>query len=136
MKKIAILSLAPIAASGRVVLRPSVLHAQTANEAWQLFLNGGQPDLQPNRIRVQYDEPTDPQLRTVYEIMMRRRPLHKVQEIFSPLRLPMDLTVKTTQCGMSNAWYRRPEVTLCYEYLRELRDMAPSGNVAGRGNAG
>jgi hypothetical protein len=125
MKKIAILSLAPIAllvawCSG------SVLHAQTANEAWQLFLNGGQPDLQPNRIRVQYDEPTDPQLRTVYEIMMRRRPLHKVQEIFSPLRLPVDLAVKTTQCGMSNAWYRRPEVTLCYEYLRELRDMAPS----------
>jgi Putative metallopeptidase len=125
MKKIAILSLAPIAVlvawcSG------SVLHAQTANEAWQMFLNGGQPDLQPNRIRVQYDEPTDPQLRTVYEIMMRRKPLHKVQEIFSPLRLPIDLTVKTTQCGMSNAWYRRPEVTLCYEYLRELRDMAPT----------
>jgi Putative metallopeptidase len=125
MKKIAILSLAPIVAL-IAWCSDSLLHAQTANEAWQTFLNGDQPDLQPNRIRVQYDEPTDPQLRPVYEIMMRRRPLQKVQEIFSPLRLPMELTVKTTQCGMSNAWYQRPTVTLCYEYLRELRDIAPT----------
>ena len=31
-----------------------------------------------------------------------------------------------TQCGVSNAWYQRPTVTVCYEYLRELRDMAPT----------
>jgi Putative metallopeptidase len=56
---------------------------------------------------------------------MRRRPLQKIQEIFSPLRLPLDLTVRTKECGMSNAWYQRPTITLCYEYLRDLHQTAP-----------
>src|SRR6201986_2652086 len=123
MKKIAILSLAPIAAL-MAWCSGSPLHAQTANEAWQTFLNGDQPDLQPNRIRVQYDEPSDPQLRNVYEIMMRRRPLQKVQEIFSPLRLPMDLTVKMKQCGRANAWYHLSEVTLCNKNVRKFGERA------------
>jgi hypothetical protein len=33
------------------------LHAQTANEAWSTFLGTNQPDLQPNRIRIEYEEP-------------------------------------------------------------------------------
>ncbi len=78
MKKNAILLLGPIAAL-IAWCTGSLLHAQTANEAWQTFLNGDQPDLQPNRIRVQFDEPSDPQLRPLYEIMVRRKPLQKVQ---------------------------------------------------------
>jgi len=99
--------------------------AQTPNEAWSTFLGTNQPDLQPNRIHVVYEPPRSAELQTVYELLMRRRPLHKVHEIFSPLRLPVDLTVKTTECGVSNAWYRRPEITLCYEYIRDLYQMAP-----------
>src|SRR3974390_3281232 len=114
MKKIAILSLAPIAAL-MAWCSGSPLHAQTANEAWQTFLNGDQPAPQPNRIRVQHADPTDPQLRPVYEIMMRRRPLQKVQEIFSPLRLPMELTVRMTQSGMSTPWYQRPPDPFAYQ---------------------
>jgi hypothetical protein len=57
--------------------------------------------------------------------MLRRRPLQRIREIFSPLRLPVELTVRTKECGMSNAWYQRPTITLCYEYLREMRDTAP-----------
>jgi hypothetical protein len=57
--------------------------------------------------------------------MVRRRPLEKIREIFSPLRLPLELTVKTKECGMSNAWYQRPTITICYEYLRDLDQTAP-----------
>src|SRR6516162_9710236 len=100
------------------------VHAQTPNEAWSTFL---QPDLQPNRIRIEYEEPHSADLRPVYELMMRRRPLQKIREIFSPLRLPLELTVKTKECGMSNAWYQRPTITICYEYLRDLHQTAPKG---------
>jgi Putative metallopeptidase len=57
--------------------------------------------------------------------MLRRRPLQRIREIFSPLRLPAELTVKTKECGISNAWYQRPTITICYEYLREMAQSAP-----------
>ena len=37
--------------------------------------------------------------------MMRRHPLQKIREIFSPLRLPLELTVTTKECGLSNKGY-------------------------------
>ncbi len=101
------------------------LHAQTPDEAWSTFLGANQPDLQPNRIRIEYEEPHSAELQPVYKLMMRRHPLQKIREIFSPLRLPLDLTVKTKECGLSNAWYQRPTVTVCYEYLRDLLATAP-----------
>jgi hypothetical protein len=56
---------------------------------------------------------------------MQRKALEKVQELFSPLMLPEDIVVRAKECGVSNAWYQRPAVTLCYEYLRDIIDMAP-----------
>jgi hypothetical protein len=56
---------------------------------------------------------------------MQRKALEKVQDLFSPLMLPSEITVQATECGVSNAWYQRPTVTICYEYLRDLVDMAP-----------
>ena len=123
MKQITILSSA--VAATLIVASSVLLHAQTPGEAWSTFLGTNQPDLQPNRIRIEYEEPHSADLQPVYEAMMRRRPLQKIQEIFSPLRLPVDLTVKTKECGISNAWYQRPTVTICYEYLRDLRQTAP-----------
>ena len=57
---------------------------------------------------------------------MEGRALEKVQQLFSPFRLPIDLTVRTVGCdGRSNAWYQRPAVSLCYEYLDEIWQSAP-----------
>ena len=57
---------------------------------------------------------------------MEGRTLEKVQRLFSPFRLPIDLTVRTVGCdGRSNAWYQRPAVSLCYEYLDEIWQSAP-----------
>ncbi len=99
--------------------------AQTPQQTWSTFLGDKQADLQPNRIRIDYEEPSSAELQPVYWVMMRRRPLQRVQEIFSPLRLPLELTVRTKECGVSNAWYQRPTITLCYEYLREMQQTAP-----------
>ena len=56
-----------------------------------------------------------------------------MQQIFSPFVLPIDLTFKTGDCGgVSNAWYDRPAVSVCYEYLNEIlqsvsKETTPEG---------
>jgi hypothetical protein len=79
----------------------------------------------PNRILFEYVPPQNPQLMQVYNHIKAGQALEKIQQLFSPFRLPIELTVKTIECGKSNAWYQRPVVTLCYEYLDEILQSAP-----------
>jgi len=52
-------------------------------------------------------------------------------EIFGAFRLPIDLTLRTVGCdGVSNAWYQRGQVSVCYEYLNEIRKNMPKGTTA------
>jgi hypothetical protein len=84
------------------------------------------PEAAPQRIRIEYVPPENPAHQQLYESMQKRRVLEKLQEIFGPFRLPTDLTIKTTGCnGQSNAWYWNSALTLCYEYLEELRQNVP-----------
>jgi hypothetical protein len=83
-------------------------------------------DAQPNRIRVEYFPPTNPAHQSLYALLKERRALEKLQELFSPLRLPIELTLKSGGCdGVSNAWYDRPAISVCYEYLYEIFQSAP-----------
>src|SRR5262245_57283201 len=82
-------------------------------------------DARPNRILFEYVPPKNPQLAPVYKQIKERGALEKVQQLFSPFRIPIDLTVKTVECGQSNAWYQRPTVNLCYEYLDVILQNAP-----------
>jgi Putative metallopeptidase len=82
-------------------------------------------DVQSRRIRIEYAPPKSPEIEPYYQLVMQRKALEKVQELFSPLMLPSEITVRTTECGISNAWYQRPTVSICYEYLRDVIDMAP-----------
>jgi hypothetical protein len=87
---------------------------------------GAAPEAYPQRIRFEYEEPRDPAHRSLYELAKERRVLEKLHAIFSPFRLPADLTLKTMGCdGRANAWYQRPTVTLCYEYLSEIEKSIP-----------
>jgi hypothetical protein len=83
----------------------------------------------PNRMQVDYVPPTNPAHQALYERLKERRALEKLQEIFSPLRLPVDLTLRTVGCdGFSNAWYGRADhqVSVCYEYLDEIVQAMPN----------
>jgi hypothetical protein len=82
-------------------------------------------DVRPNRIQFEYVPPQNPKHEGVYSRIKEAQALEKIQQLFNPFRLPMDLTVKTVDCGRSNAWYQRPAVTLCYEYLDEILQSAP-----------
>ena len=84
------------------------------------------PDVQSQRILFAYEEPKNPAHQSLYELVKEHRVLEKLQKIFSPFRLPIDLTLKTVGCdGRANAWYQRPSITLCYEYLAEIEKGIP-----------
>ena len=85
-----------------------------------------------NRILIEYVPPTNPAHRPLYDLLKQHRTLEKLQEAFSPFRLPIDLTFRTIGCdGVSNAWYHRPDVSVCYEYLNEIYQMMPKETTPG-----
>src|SRR5262245_6416348 len=85
-----------------------------------------------NRIRVEYVLPSNPAHQPLYELLKQHRTLEKLQEVFSPFRLPIDLTLRTIGCdGVSNAWYHRPDVIVCYEYLNEIYQTMPKETTPG-----
>jgi len=84
-----------------------------------------------NRIRIEYVPPKNSEHLPLYEMLKERHALEMLQQIFSPLRLPLEVTIKTVGCdGVSNAWYDRqgkqPIISLCYEYLQEIKQKMPS----------
>ena len=85
-----------------------------------------------NRIRIEYVPPTNPAHQPLYDLLRQHRTLEKLQEVFSPFRLPIDLTLKTIGCnGISNARYQRPDVIVCYEYLNEIYQTMPKETTPG-----
>src|SRR6516225_6998599 len=98
-------------------------------------------EAQANRMVVDYVPPTNPAHQTLYQRLMERRVLEKLQEVFSPFRVPTELKLRTVGCdGVSNAWYQKPAagssspptVNVCYEYLAEIQQtMLPETMPAG-----
>ncbi len=105
------------------ILRPcralwAVLVALTAIPA-------GAQEARTNRIQIEYVPPKSANFQSLFDRLKAGRALEKMQEIFSPFRLSNDLNLRTFECGMANAWYQRPTVTICYEYLYDIRNTMP-----------
>lgn len=84
-------------------------------------------DSQPNRIRIEYVEPTSSEHQQIYQIVKERRALENLQEIYGAFKLRTDLLLRTIGCdGASNAWYQRGRISVCYEYLDEIWKMMPA----------
>jgi hypothetical protein len=83
-------------------------------------------EAQTNRMLIEYVPPTNPEHQPLYELLKKHRALERLQDVFSPFQLPIDLKLRTVGCnGVSNAWYHRPDVSVCYEYLSEIYQMIP-----------
>jgi Putative metallopeptidase len=80
---------------------------------------------QSNRIKIDYVPPTNPADKPLYDLLMKRGTLERVQTILSPFKLPRDLTLRVKNCGMVNAWYDSGVITVCYEYLDFIKNNAP-----------
>jgi len=82
---------------------------------------------EPSRIRIEYVVPKNPQHQDIYEMLKQRKSLERLQEIFSPLRLPNELTLRTVGCdGLANAWYEQGVISVCYEHLEHIKKTMPT----------
>ncbi|HMF25357.1 MAG TPA: DUF4344 domain-containing metallopeptidase [Pseudolabrys sp.] len=109
------------AVAGVLLMLPNLALAQSQTPAAQVE--------QPNRVVIEYVATTNPDFQELYGLLRDRRALEKIQEILSPFRLPEELKIKTSECGVVNSWYTRenfkPTVTICYEFLKHILDSLP-----------
>ena len=92
------------------------------------------PLLKSNRIEISYVKPQNPAHQKIFQFINERRVLERLRDYLSHIRLPKTLLLKTEGCnGASNAWYDDSDnsVTVCYEYLEELRSNAPDKTTLG-----
>jgi hypothetical protein len=83
-------------------------------------------EAQTNRIKIEYFTPADPAFNPIKDMLRDHRALEKLQELLSPFRLPIELTLRTGDCGgVVNAWYNRPAISICYEYIAEILNGLP-----------
>ena len=67
----------------------------------------------------------------VYERLKQHRLLEEFSQFLAPLRLPINLRLRTAECGEANAFYDPSDsvITLCYEYVAEIEDFAPKSTT-------
>jgi hypothetical protein len=88
-------------------------------------------------IQIEYVPPTDPKHQVPYRLVQERGALEMMRKVFTPLRLPVPVTIRTKGCdGIPNAYYervdKRPTLSICYEYLVDIwQAMAKETNAAG-----
>ena len=79
-----------------------------------------------NQVSINYVPPKNPAHQEVYELLKERQSLEKFQEILSPFRLPEPLHISLTGCdGEADAMYSGVTITVCYEYIEDLRTYMP-----------
>jgi hypothetical protein len=96
--------------------------------------SAGEEDARSNRVHIEYVPPKNPEHQEIFEMAQQHRALETMQQVLAPLRLPIDVTLRTIGCdGIPNAWYQRegtrPVVSLCYEFLQELHDKMPKATT-------
>ena len=118
----------------KLFLGAGLLLASMVSVQSQMVPSGTKSAAQPNRIVIQYNVPSNPALQLIYNRLKDRRFLERIQGVLSPLRLPEELTIKSMECGVMNAWYRRenlqPTVTICYELLKTISQSMPDQTTA------
>lgn len=84
------------------------------------------PASKTSRISIGYMLPENSEHRPIYKRLKERRVLEKLQEFLSPFRLPRTLKIWLAGCdGEADAVYEDAEITICYEYVEDLRKNMP-----------
>jgi hypothetical protein len=84
-----------------------------------------------NRVTVSYVPPKNAAHQPIYEQLKEVSFLEKLQRFLTPFRLPRALLVKVEGCdGDANAFYENDVITVCYEYIENLRKTMPAETTA------
>ena len=80
-----------------------------------------------NRVSIEYVRPENPAHEQIYQRLKENRALEKLQVLLSPFRLPRTLQLSLAGCdGEADAFYEDAAITICYEYIADLRDKMPA----------
>jgi Putative metallopeptidase len=80
-----------------------------------------------NRVSVSYVPPKNALHQPIYEQLQKVSFLEKLQQFLTPFQLPRALLVKVAGCdGDANAFYEKDVITVCYEYIEQLRKTMPA----------
>jgi hypothetical protein len=102
-----------LAVSGMILITAFAMNACTAEKTSQ--------------VRANYVPPKNPAHQQVYELLKKRQSLEKFQELLSPFRLPWTLNISLAECdGEADAMYSDGTITICYEYIEDLRKNMPA----------
>lgn len=109
----------------------SAARAQAPGQAASPPADAAQSDL----IRIEYVPPKNPKHETAYKLVQQRGALEMMKKVFTPLKLPIPVTIKTIGCdGISNAYYQRVDkdasISICYEYLVDIWNIMPKESAA------
>ena len=68
---------------------------------------------------------------TIMERLKQRHLLERFSLFLAPLKLPITLRLRTTQCNEVNAFYdpANSAIILCYEYIADIVDNAPTATT-------
>ena len=84
-----------------------------------------------SRVSVSYVPPKNARHQVIYEQLQEVDFLEKLQQFLTPFRLPRALLVKVEGCdGDANAFYENNVITICYEYVEQLRKTMPAETTA------
>ncbi len=82
-------------------------------------------EAKPNRVEIAYLPPKNPAHQPIHDEIKRVALLDPVRDLLSTFRLPRTLLIKTEGCdGEINAWFENDAITLCYEYLEWIGEVA------------
>ena len=85
------------------------------------------PPEKTNQIVIEYVYPEKPAHQQIHDLLKERHTLERLQEFLSPFRLRWPLNISLTECdGEADAWYGDDKITICYEYIEELRQNMPA----------
>jgi hypothetical protein len=85
------------------------------------------PPEKTNQIVIEYVYPTNPAHQQIHDLLKKRHTLERLQEFLSPFRLRWPLHVSLAECdGEADAMYGADTITICYEYIEELRQNMPA----------
>jgi hypothetical protein len=108
-----------------VALAAAALNASVAAASAQ-----APAELTNPQIEIEYATPKDADLAPVRERLQSRKVLETFRMFMAPLKLPQKLVVRTDECGGVYVRSRQAGVaTLCYEFVAEVRRLAPTGPV-------
>jgi hypothetical protein len=99
----------------------SLVIAGMLTSAWPA---AAQPAPTGDMVRISYGVPKNPAHQPIYDRLRERKVLEDLRDFLSPLKLPQALTIKIESCGVVNAYYANQAVTICYEYIAWIHQIA------------